>query len=109
MVGVVAYHCQQAADKIVKGLPVAAAAAFRRTHELDELVTAALPHYPQLAELLDPLRPLSFWCWAFRYPSLDALDAVPPTSIEIGEVVAHLERLRRLINGACRMNSNGAS
>ena len=98
LTGVAAYHCQQAAEKLVKGLLVAAAVPFRRTHELDELVTAAVPKYPQLSELLDPLRPLSFWCWAFRYPSLDPLDAVPPTSGEIGEIIERLEKLRLLIN-----------
>ena len=94
LIGVAAYHCQQAAEKLVKGLLVGAGATFRKTHELDELVAAALPHYPDLASLLDPLRPLSFWCWAFRYPSLDPLDAVPPTTSEIWEVISDLEKLR---------------
>ena len=44
--GSAAYHCQQAAEKVVKGLLVIAGAAFTRTHDMDELVDLALAHYP---------------------------------------------------------------
>src|SRR5205807_2517939 len=40
--GSAAYHCQQAAEKVVKGLLVVARITFTRTHDLDELVDLAL-------------------------------------------------------------------
>jgi HEPN domain len=43
-----AYNCQQAAEKLIKGLLVLAAAPFRKTHDLDELSEAAAPIYPDL-------------------------------------------------------------
>ena len=102
LTGVAAYHCQQAAEKVLKGLLVASGVPYRKTHELDELVTAVLPYYPELAGMLDPLRPLSYWSWAFRYPTLDPFDAVPPTSIEIGGIVEHLEKILTFLRDICR-------
>jgi HEPN domain-containing protein len=51
--GSAAYHCQQAAEKVVKGLLVIAGAAFTRTHDMDELVDVALVHYPEQKPALE--------------------------------------------------------
>jgi HEPN domain len=68
--GVAAYHCQQAAEKLIKGLLVLAATPFRKTHDLDELSASVVPVYPDL----DPL--LAYYPGAhllgFRLPLPDA-------------------------------------
>jgi HEPN domain-containing protein len=69
-IGPAAYHCQQAAEKMLKGLLVAAGHMFRKVHDLDELADQVSQSYPSLP--LDTLRPLTQWGTAFRYPWFDA-------------------------------------
>ena len=88
LLGVAAYHCQQAAEKLIKGLLVLAAIPFRKTHDLDELSAAAAPIYPDLEPLFAHLRVRTYWGFAFRYPMpagagatgsrRDRADASPP-------------------------------
>jgi hypothetical protein len=51
-----AYHCQQAAEKLLKALLVAAACPTRRTHDLDELADQAGEAKPAIAPLADACR-----------------------------------------------------
>lgn len=44
--GAAAYHVQQAAEKIFKGLLVLAGTAFRRTHDLKEVGEQVVSAYP---------------------------------------------------------------
>jgi HEPN domain-containing protein len=96
VLGVAAYHCQQAAEKLIKGLLVLAAAPARKTHDLDELSEAALPLYPDLRELLDHLRARTYWGFAFRYPmpAESAGGHGPPTAGEIAETLQRLHELQ---------------
>src|ERR1700740_224935 len=59
--GMAAYHCQQAAEKLVKGLLVAASTPFRKTHDMDELADLAASSYPEWRDLLDGVRTLTVW------------------------------------------------
>ena len=59
--GVAAYHCQQAAEKLAKGLLVAAGVPFRKTHDIDELADLMASNYPECRDLLDTIRPLTVW------------------------------------------------
>jgi HEPN domain-containing protein len=86
-----AYHSQQAAEKIVKGLLIAASTGFRKTHDLDELADLACPLYPTLTGDLDLCRPLTSWVTDYRYPSADL--SVPPPVPTITSTIAMLERL----------------
>jgi hypothetical protein len=76
--GVAAYHCQQAAEKLVKGLPAAVAAAFRKTQDIDELAELAASSYPECRDLLNTICPLTVWgrCLSLSrgrgYPRTDA-------------------------------------
>jgi HEPN domain-containing protein len=56
-----AYHCQQAAEKLTKGLPVLARIPFRKTHDMESLRDLVVPHFPDLVELIDRLVPLTDW------------------------------------------------
>jgi HEPN domain-containing protein len=91
-----AYHCQQAAEKVMKGLLVAAGIGFRKTHDLDELADKAGPHYPKLAPALDQCRPLSSWCTDYRYPPED--DSPPPSEQEIREAIKVLSGLLEAVS-----------
>lgn len=89
--GNAAYHCQQAAEKTMKGLLVAAGVGFRKVHDLDELANVAAPLYPTLAADLDRCRPFTSWATEYRYPPED--ESPPPTDEAIFEAVAVLDRL----------------
>jgi HEPN domain-containing protein len=69
------FHCQQAAEKTMKGFLTAHDRIFRKTHDLDELASACESVDPTLKEVLNPARDLTVFAWEFRYPG----DAdVPP-------------------------------
>lgn len=87
--GYAAYHCQQAAEKILKGLLIAAATGFRRVHDLDELASLAGPLYPALASDIDACRPLTSWATEFRYPPAD--QTVPPPVSAIAATIDQLD------------------
>lgn len=89
--GNAAYHCQQAAEKTMKGLLVAAGVSFRKIHDLDELGDATAPLYPALAADLDQCRPFSSWATDYRYPPED--ESPPPSEQAISEVIDVLQRL----------------
>ena len=86
--GASAYHVQQAAEKLIKGLLVLAAMPFRRTHDLDDLVARLLPVYPQFGDKAEAVRHLSIWGVAYRYPGLE--DAPEP--------LPGIEELNRMID-----------
>ena len=94
VLGIAAYHCQQAAEKLLKGLLVLAAIPFRKTHDLDELSAAAVAIDPQLEPLLGHVRVRTYWGFAFRYPALGEGDQEPPTGDEIEVTLRHLSDLR---------------
>jgi HEPN domain-containing protein len=89
--GNAAYHCQQSAEKLMKGLLVAVEVGFRKIHDLDELADVAGPHYPALVEDLDLCRPFTSWATEYRYPPDD--EALPPSQTEIVEAGEILGRL----------------
>jgi HEPN domain-containing protein len=96
LLGAAAYHCQQAAEKLIKGLLVLAAIPFRKTHDLDELSEAALPVYPDLRGSLDHVRVRTYWGFAFRYPmpTDDEVGHGPPPAAEIEETLQWLQELQ---------------
>lgn len=89
--GNAAYHCQQAAEKTMKGLLVAAGVGFRKIHDLDELANVAAPLYPALTADLDQCRPFTSWATEYRYPPED--ESPPPSEESVSEAVAILQRL----------------
>lgn len=95
--GAAAYHCQQAAEKLIKGLLVAASVSFRKTHDMDELVDLAAPCYPQIVVLLDACRSLTVWGFVYRYPSIEDVDEPQPTVAAIESKLILLADLRRAV------------
>ena len=90
--GAAAYHPQQAAEKLVKALLVLRATPFRRTHDLDELISSVDVDDARALPDLDELRPLSTWNIAFRYPTLEDAEE-PPSLAEIERVGALIRKL----------------
>ena len=91
-VGLAALHCQQAAEKILKGLLIAARQRAGKTHNLGGLATAVAQAFPALRDDLDPFRPLTPWFVATRYPDIDV--EPQPTAAEVNEVLQRLHALR---------------
>jgi HEPN domain-containing protein len=48
-----AYHCQQAAEKLIKSLLVVARVPFRKTHDLEALRDLLVPYFPDLSDMID--------------------------------------------------------
>ena len=63
-----AFHCQQAAEKLMKGFLIHAARPFRKTHDMAELVDAVAPLYPEIASLISQMQDWTRWPIAARYP-----------------------------------------
>ena len=87
-----AFHCQQAAEKLLKALLVALKVRFRKTHDLQELMTSledAGDALPQTFSGLDELTPYAV---QFRYDEL-------VESVRFDRLAARqlLRELRRLV------------
>ena len=67
-----AFHVQQALEKTLKALLVAAAQDVRRIHDIDALASLAPAHWPDLLPSPFPLAAVSQWYVTTRYPGLDA-------------------------------------
>ncbi len=62
-----AFHLQQTAEKILKGILAGAGRRFRKTHGLGELAAWVTEAYPELANELADLDPFTDWAFAGRY------------------------------------------
>jgi HEPN domain-containing protein len=98
--GVAAYHSQQAAEKLAKGLLVVAGVAFRRTHDIDELADLAASNYPECGDLLNQIRPLTVWGIAYRYPATEDIPEPVPDSAELHHTIGIIEQLARRLHAA---------
>lgn len=95
-----AYHCQQAAEKLVKAVLVSAGINAPYSHDIRVLV-GLVPPSPLVA-LLEPLARFTPYATVYRYPVDDPLGLPPPPSIDeiagwVGEIEAALEELLRRI------------
>lgn len=64
----IVFHCQQAAEKVLKGFLTWHDRPFRKTHSLEELGEQCLEMDPALRALIDRAVPLTEYAWKFRYP-----------------------------------------
>ena len=90
--GGAAFHCQQAAEKLLKGFMVQAGVDFRKTHDLDTLSQSVLPHAPSIEPLLNPIRAWTTWSVAWRYPG----EAEPEPDPDVEELREALDLITRL-------------
>lgn len=94
-----AYHCQQASEKLIKGLLVAAGQTIPKTHDLWRLAAQAIPLYPQLATDIEAVSDLTPWGTATRYPDLESDLGIMPQDIREA-----LERLERFYGNVVQLN-----
>ncbi|HMZ53523.1 MAG: HEPN domain-containing protein [Nitrospira sp.] len=78
------FHCQQAAEKAMKGYLTAHERVFRKTHDLDELARACEAIDPTLKAVLLEARDLTVFAWEFRYPG----DSQVPSESEAVQTLA---------------------
>ena len=85
------YHCQQAAEKIVKGYLCHVGAPIEKTHDVERLIKLATVHEPAFANWLDEAEIITPYATRFRYP----LDGVPmePSRVEFDETLEATQRL----------------
>ncbi len=62
------YHCQQAAEKAVKGLLLLHDQNFEKTHDITDLLRLATPYAPELNAFLVLGELLTPYAVKFRYP-----------------------------------------
>lgn len=86
-----AYHCQQASEKMLKGLLAAAGMAIPKTHDLRRLAGLVTPLYPMLAAHIDVVADWTPWGTATRYPDLEPDLGVMPEDIR--DALVELDRL----------------
>lgn len=72
------YHCQQTAEKAVKGWLVYQDQSFEKTHDLRLLVTLASEIEPKFTEWFDVAEQVSPYATAYRYPG----ETLEPTEDE---------------------------
>jgi HEPN domain-containing protein len=64
----VVFHCQQAAEKALKGFLMWNNIPFRKTHSLEEIGEQCLDLDSTLRDVVDRAVPLTEYAWKFRYP-----------------------------------------
>jgi HEPN domain-containing protein len=75
------FHCQQAAEKLLKAALVWAEVPFRKTHDLVELGTAVAGIHPFLTGVVAIVEPWTTWNIAYRYPGDDVHDSLPSPEV----------------------------
>jgi HEPN domain-containing protein len=95
---VAAFHCQQAAEKLLKGFLVHAAVRFRKTHDLGELGAAVVQAFPNAQPFVAPVKGWTAWNAAFRYPA----DLPPPPAEELQRACAAIAALAAQLRALAR-------
>ncbi len=88
-----AFHCQQAAEKIIKGLLVAAAVSAPRIHDIERLAESAASLYPAFRLLMDEFAQTTAWNAATRYPDLGM--SLGATGSDVAEILSQLRFFRQ--------------
>jgi uncharacterized protein len=93
--GGMAFHCQQAVEKLLKGFLALAAKRVRKTHSLTELGPIAVASFPEIADLVARAEGWSDWAFVYRYPG----DNVPPEpdTAELRAALAVIDALATLL------------
>jgi HEPN domain-containing protein len=80
----VVFHCQQGAEKALKGYLTWHDQRFRKTHSIEEVGEQCLTIDASLKPVVDRAVPLTEYAWKFRYPG----DPEEPTQQEADEALA---------------------
>ena len=94
-----AFHCQQAAEKLVKGFLVLAARPFRKTHDMAELIDALAPADPEIASGISEMQDWTRWAIAARYPQPGGVPEPEPSADELRHAIAAIDALAQAFSG----------
>ena len=83
------YHCQQAAEKTVKGWLSSSGVPFERTHDIRRLIRQAVGGLPEFTRFNSAAEILTPYASAFRYPGLS--DDPMPSREEFDEALRHAQ------------------
>jgi HEPN domain-containing protein len=98
--GIAAFHCQQAVEKLLKGFLTLAGKRSRKTHSLAQLGAAAGASFPEIAELVVPAKGWGSWAVDFRYPSQRGRAKPPPDEGELRRALAVIDALAARLRAA---------
>jgi HEPN domain-containing protein len=87
------FHCQQAAEKALKGLLFYRGASFEKTHDLRELIILCRKLDPAFDALRKDAALLTPFALKYRYPT----DLMEPTDQEFQTAIAAAERVFRFV------------
>jgi HEPN domain-containing protein len=100
LAGVVAFHCQQAAEKLLKGFLTLAGKRVGKTHSLTWLGTMAAASFPELADLVAAANAWSKWAFEFRYPGERGGRKPPPDEDELRRALDVIDALAAHLRAA---------
>jgi HEPN domain-containing protein len=87
------YHCQQAAEKAVKGYLVFCDQAFERTHDIELLIRTAALYAQAFVDWIDVGIELTPYARLYRYPGL----ATEPNREQVEQALSGAEGLYKFI------------
>lgn len=90
------YHCQQAAEKAVKGFLIFNDQSFAKTHNIRSLVEQAQSVKADFAAWLDAAEKLTPYASAFRYPHEDE-EPLEPTRAQFDEALQAAEGIYHFV------------
>jgi uncharacterized protein len=100
LLGVAAFHCQQAVEKLLKGFLTLAGKRSRKTHSLAQLGAAAQTRFPEIAELVAASKGWSDWAFEFRYPPGRGAAKPLPEEDELRRALAVIDALAAHLRAA---------
>lgn len=93
LTGDAVFHCQQVAEKVLKGFLAWHDVPFRKTHNLEEIGFQCEEIDPTLKPLMDEVVPLTEYAWKFRYPG----EAEDPSADEANGALAFARKVYQAI------------
>lgn len=96
-----AYHCQQVAEKLMKGLLVLTDDPFPKAHALQALGVAVRGRYPHCADLIDATLAWTTWGFVYRYSGPEDYDEPAPEELPraIGVIDRHVTEVKVALFG----------
>jgi HEPN domain-containing protein len=101
-----AYHCQQAIEKLMKGLLVLANVPFSKTHDLRTIGGSVVLNYPDWADLVSATFAWTVWGYAYRYPGPE--DHGLPSPEELRRALATFDELATLVSPLLEPGNSGS-
>jgi HEPN domain-containing protein len=92
------FHCQQAAEKLIKKGFGGAAVPFRKIHDLSDLGEKLGKIYPEFVELITEVELWTAWNIAYRYP-MDEEPKPPPSPETLSAALQTIDRLGEKVSG----------